>query len=200
VNDIDRERAALIATRCRADARQLPCDIRSTLPEQLDEAFTDPRFIIHSIRVDGIAACARRTSRRDLESYSFYSRTTKVQQPFQVAEVSVCTNFLPGQARSNLERLLYPNAKTSPTITFPVVSNRGALPELAADDVVEVPCSVNAQGAHPQPCGAMPASVAGLVQAVKEYERLTIRAAVEHSADLAGLSVGRAMAICLRFD
>lgn len=65
------------------------------------------------------------------------------------------------------------------------VSNRGALPELADEDVVEVPCEVDQRGARSLPVGSLPASVRGLVQAVKEYERLTIRAAVERSAVLA---------------
>lgn len=65
------------------------------------------------------------------------------------------------------------------------VANRGAISDLEDDDVVEVPCLVDRSGAQPLAIGALPSSVRGLVQSVKEYERLTIRAAVERSAGLA---------------
>lgn len=65
------------------------------------------------------------------------------------------------------------------------VSNRGNLPELEADDVVEVPCVVNANGAQPMHVGPAPLAVRDLMVQVKEYERLTIRAAVDGSASLA---------------
>ena len=65
------------------------------------------------------------------------------------------------------------------------VSNRGNLPELEGDDVVEVPCVVNANGAQPLHVGPPPSAVRDLILQVKEYERLTIRAAVERSESLA---------------
>lgn len=69
------------------------------------------------------------------------------------------------------------------------VSNRGAIADLHADDVVEIPCLIDRRGAHPLEVGSLPDSVRGLVQAVKEYERLTIRAAVEQSQELARLAL-----------
>ncbi|MFN7945520.1 MAG: 6-phospho-beta-glucosidase [Blastocatellia bacterium] len=65
------------------------------------------------------------------------------------------------------------------------VSNHGAITDLENDDVVEVPCLVDRHGPQAMAVGELPARVRGLVQAVKEYERLTIRAAVEKSAALA---------------
>jgi 6-phospho-beta-glucosidase len=65
------------------------------------------------------------------------------------------------------------------------VKNNGAMAELANDDVVEVPCLIDWHGPQALAVGALPAQVRGLVQAVKEYERLTIRAAVEKSSALA---------------
>ena len=55
--------------------------------------------------------------------------------------------------------------------------NDGALPGLAADDVVEVPCTIDAAGAHPLPQAPLPAEMLGLVQQAKAYERLAARAA-----------------------
>ncbi len=69
------------------------------------------------------------------------------------------------------------------------VANRGAIEDLGSDDVVEVPCLIDRRGARPIESGRLPASVRGLVLAVKEYERLTIRAAVEQSRQLAKLAL-----------
>jgi 6-phospho-beta-glucosidase len=69
------------------------------------------------------------------------------------------------------------------------VSNRGAITDLATDDVVEVPCLIDQHGPLPQAFGRLPQAVCGLVQAVKEYEHLTVRAAVEKSRSLAKLAL-----------
>jgi 6-phospho-beta-glucosidase len=57
------------------------------------------------------------------------------------------------------------------------VPNRGNIPELAADDVVEVPCAVGANGPRALHAGNLPPQVRDLVIRVKEYERQTIAAA-----------------------
>jgi 6-phospho-beta-glucosidase len=61
------------------------------------------------------------------------------------------------------------------------VPNCGVLRELADDDIVEVPCVVNSNGAHPLAVGAAPSSVRDLLVSVKEYERLTVAAAASGS-------------------
>jgi 6-phospho-beta-glucosidase len=58
------------------------------------------------------------------------------------------------------------------------VRNDGALPGLAADDVVEVPARIDRDGAHPLPQAPLPAELLELVARVKTYERLAVRAAV----------------------
>lgn len=67
--------------------------------------------------------------------------------------------------------------------------NNGAIDDLAADDIVEVPCEVSRAGARTLAVGKLPEAVRGLVLAVKACERLTIRAAVERSFDLARLAL-----------
>lgn len=70
--------------------------------------------------------------------------------------------------------------------TLPLdVRNGSTLPMLEPTDSVEVPCVVNASGALPLPVDPVPTSVLPLVQAVKEYERLTVRAALTRSKELA---------------
>ena len=58
------------------------------------------------------------------------------------------------------------------------VRNDGALPDLPADDVVEVPARIDREGAHPLPLEPLVAEMRGLVQHVKAYERLTMEAAL----------------------
>ena len=79
--------------------------------------------------------------------------------------------------------------QNEPTQIVLNVANRGAIEDLAADDVVELPCLIDRHGPRPVESGPLPPTVRGLVLAVKEYERLTIRAAIEGSRDLAKLAL-----------
>jgi 6-phospho-beta-glucosidase len=56
--------------------------------------------------------------------------------------------------------------------------NDGAIPNLAADDVVEIPARIDRDGAHPLPLAPLAPEMLGLVQHAKAYERLAIEAAV----------------------
>lgn len=69
------------------------------------------------------------------------------------------------------------------------VSNRGSIADLEPTDVVEVPCLIDKNGAQPVAVGRLPENVRGLVQSVKAYERLAIRAAVERDENLARLAL-----------
>lgn len=69
------------------------------------------------------------------------------------------------------------------------VPNRGAIEDLEADDVVEVPCDIDRAGARPRRTGRLPEAVRGLVESVKAYERTVIRAALEGSSALAQLAM-----------
>lgn len=69
------------------------------------------------------------------------------------------------------------------------VPNRGAVAGLAPEDVVEVPCVVDRSGARPLAIGTLPEQVRSLIFSVKAYERLTIRAAMERSKELATLGL-----------
>jgi 6-phospho-beta-glucosidase len=61
--------------------------------------------------------------------------------------------------------------------------NDGAVPGLAADDVVETRAVVDAQGAHPLPQRPLPPEMLGLVQHAKAYEHLAVKAARSGSRD-----------------
>jgi 6-phospho-beta-glucosidase len=65
------------------------------------------------------------------------------------------------------------------------VPNRGAVPGMAEDDVVEVTCFVRNGVVRPFALGAIPDHALGLMKSVKAYERITIQAAAERSHLLA---------------
>jgi 6-phospho-beta-glucosidase len=65
------------------------------------------------------------------------------------------------------------------------VANGGNIADLLDRDVVEVPCLLNANGARPLHVARIPDRVWPLVMRVKEYERLTVRAALAQSLDAA---------------
>jgi 6-phospho-beta-glucosidase len=58
------------------------------------------------------------------------------------------------------------------------VRNDGAMPDLPDDAVVEIAARIDRDGAHPLPLRPLSPELLGLVQHVKAYERLTVRAAM----------------------
>jgi 6-phospho-beta-glucosidase len=72
-----------------------------------------------------------------------------------------------------------------PSLIPLTVRNGGAMLDLQADDAVEVPCEVSSSGVRVPSVGRAPEVVRPLLLQVKEYERLTVRASVEHSRQLA---------------
>ncbi|MGB6978011.1 MAG: hypothetical protein WBD66_02315 [Candidatus Acidiferrales bacterium] len=73
----------------------------------------------------------------------------------------------------------------SPSLIPLTIRNGKALETLDADDAVELPCEVSSRGVHALAVGNAPEAVRPLLLQVKEYERLTVRACVEHSHELA---------------
>jgi len=65
------------------------------------------------------------------------------------------------------------------------VSNRGSVPGLDQDVTVEVSCLVDARGPQPLSQKRLPVEVLGLVQQVKAYEELTVKAAVDGDVEAA---------------
>jgi 6-phospho-beta-glucosidase len=82
-------------------------------------------------------------------------------------------------------------ALSSPTPRRIVVNvrNQGTIGDLAADDVIEVPCLGSRAGLVPEPAGTLPDAVKGLVLAVKAYERTAIKAALEGSLERAQMAL-----------
>jgi 6-phospho-beta-glucosidase len=65
------------------------------------------------------------------------------------------------------------------------VRNDGALPDLPAGAVVEVPARIDRDGAHPLPLAPLAPELRGLVQSAKAYEELAIAAAIGGDPDVA---------------
>lgn len=65
------------------------------------------------------------------------------------------------------------------------VRNEGAIDGLRPDDVVEVSCVVDRDGIRPLKIGKIPGPQLQLVQSVKQYERLAVKAIRERSRDVA---------------
>ena len=65
------------------------------------------------------------------------------------------------------------------------LQNHGTISNLPYNAVIEANAIIGAGGATPLAIGEMPTRVAGLVNEVKAYEQLAVRAAVEKSYDIA---------------
>jgi 6-phospho-beta-glucosidase len=65
------------------------------------------------------------------------------------------------------------------------VRNDGAIPDLSADSVVEVPATIDTEGAHPLSLAPLSPEILGLVEHVKAYERLTVLAALSGRREIA---------------
>ena len=63
--------------------------------------------------------------------------------------------------------------------------NDGAISNLPEDDVVEIPATIDRDGAHPVGLGPLAPEMLGLVEHVKAYERLAIGAATTGDRSLA---------------
>lgn len=72
-----------------------------------------------------------------------------------------------------------------PSLIPLTIRNGKALEDLEPNDAVELPCLVSSRGVETPSVGRAPEAVRPLLIQVKEYERLTVRAAVEHSGEMA---------------
>ena len=81
---------------------------------------------------------------------------------------------------------VYNNKDTEMVVNVP---NKGAVPFLPDDAVVEINCMVNRRGMAPLHKDYCPPAVWGLIAAVKNYEQLAVEAAVEGNYEKAKLAL-----------
>lgn len=77
-----------------------------------------------------------------------------------------------------------------PHVMYLNLPNQGAVAGMGHDDVVEVPAFVNRELIRPLALDAPPSHCLGLMQQVKDYERMTLSAAVQGSYPLALQALG----------
>ena len=65
------------------------------------------------------------------------------------------------------------------------IPNHGAIPGLRDEDVVEISCRIDKDGAHPIDQRQIPQPILNLIQTMKEYERTAVRAILNRDRDLA---------------
>lgn len=65
------------------------------------------------------------------------------------------------------------------------VGNRGNVPQLPDEAVIEVPCRVDADGVHPQRVAPVAGDMLGLMRQVKAAEQLTLEASLTRSTEVA---------------
>ncbi len=65
------------------------------------------------------------------------------------------------------------------------VANQGAIRDLDCDTAVEVPCVIDSNGARPLAVGRLPEQIRDLLLRVKEFERITVDAALKGSRPVA---------------
>ena len=76
-------------------------------------------------------------------------------------------------------------ASDANTVHIVNTKHNGAVPGMIADTVMEIPCTINAKGATPISTTAMRPEMHALVNMVKDFELLTIKAAVDGDAEAA---------------
>jgi 6-phospho-beta-glucosidase len=113
-------------------------------------------------------------------SYMREARTEELDEPLEGEDEQPAGGY-EAAALAVLEALAGAEAR----VLILNVANRGALPFLDRDAVVEVPALAGPGGVRPLAAGELPAEARDLVVRVKEVERLTIRAAAEGSRALA---------------
>jgi len=116
---------------------------------------------------------AEQVMKVEAELFTLYASPDLAEKPTQL-------NFRGGAFYSEvaveLIRAIHTN---SGKVLVVNTTNKGAIAGLPYDAVVETNCVINAQGAHPLSFGPLPEAMNGLTQQVKDFERLTIEAAVK---------------------
>jgi 6-phospho-beta-glucosidase len=102
--------------------------------------------------------------------------------PEQARQIASAAEGYSGVALDLIKALIGNEVASLPILN---VSNQGAVPGMADDDVVEVTCVARNGIVRPVALGPLPDHALALMKTVKAYERLVIQAAVERSYHLA---------------
>ncbi len=132
--------------------------------------YNHPRMLADQLQ--GMKSRAERVMEIEQELLKLYADPATVEKPALLAERG-------GRHYSTvairLMAAIYNNSGETQILDVP---NQGTFTNLPPTAIIEVPCRVDSQGAHPLPAAPMPGYVSGLVAAVKASEQLTVDAAL----------------------
>jgi 6-phospho-beta-glucosidase len=132
--------------------------------------YNHPRMLADQLQ--GVKCRAERVMEIEQDLLRLYDNPATVAKPPLLAERG-------GRHYSTVAiRLISAIVNNSGATQILDVPNGMTFANLPADAVVEVPCRVDALGAHPLPITKMPTHVVGLIEAVKASEQLTVEAAL----------------------
>lgn len=123
---------------------------------------------------NGSGTRADEVMRVEKELFELYKDPNLSEKPEQL---SLRGGALYSDAAMSLVDSIYNNRSRVHVVN---TQNMSSIPGLPDDCVIETNCIINSSGAHPLSCGPLPLNIRGLVEHVKAYEELTIKAAVQH--------------------
>lgn len=137
-------------------------------------------YYLRDIMVEGQLEAAKKDGTRaevvkktEAELFELYKDKDLNVKPEQLEERG---GAYYSDAAVNLMTSMYNNTQD---LQFVNVLNNGIIPQLADDASIEVKCVISSDGAHPvQLIEPVPLEVLGLLQVVKNYETLTVKAAI----------------------
>jgi 6-phospho-beta-glucosidase len=94
-------------------------------------------------------------------------------------------NYEEGEGYAGVALDIVASSQGEPREIVANVPNRGAVPGMRDDDVVEVVCRSGPSGLNPVPMDSVPEDALLLMRQVKRYERLTVQAVRTHSRECA---------------
>jgi len=116
---------------------------------------------------------ARRVLAIEKELFSLYRDPDLMEKPAQLSQRG---GAFYSEAAVSLMQAIHSGAATSMVLN---TRNRGAIPDLPAEAVIETNCLISGQEIRPLSPGPLPVELRGLVQQVKAYEQLTVEAAIK---------------------
>lgn len=131
----------------------------------------------------GIGTRADEVMRVEEELFKLYRDPELKEKPEQLSKRG---GALYSEAAVSLIDSIYNNRGKIHVVN---TQNNGAILDLPDDCVIETNCVIDSSGAHPIATGRLPLNVKGLVQQVKAYEELTIKAAVNRDRKTAFMAL-----------
>ncbi|MDX3000141.1 6-phospho-beta-glucosidase [Kribbella solani] len=159
--------------------RDAVASIRGSAETRGEFLLNQQRAFYDAVAADPAAALGRWRAVREERDSTYMKETREASEARDAADVAG------GGYEGVAVAIMAAIARNERSTMILNVRNGSTVPGLPADAVVEVPCTVDADGPHPLATSPLAGHQLGLVQQVKAVEQLTITAALEHSPRLA---------------